>query len=123
MGVWLTADKRRQTSLASSGSVPAIIVLGSPWFLGMLHRFPELKTFFFERELAGRLAGQVDGRHGSKLYYLPVSLLGWLPWWPGGAWLLWHAPRAAVRGTFQANNGRPGDEGSVSRAGSCWSGC
>ena len=99
-GVWLTGDRPGRRALRLAALLPAIIVLGSPWFLGMLHRYPELKTFFFGRELAGRLAGRVDGRHGSKLYYLPVCLIGWLPWWPGGAWLLWRERARLFAGRF-----------------------
>ena len=36
----------------------------------MLHRYPELRGFFFGRELAGRMTGKVDGRHGAIFYYL-----------------------------------------------------
>ena len=32
------------------------------------------------------MAGKVDGRHGAIFYYMPVSLVAWLPWWPLAAW-------------------------------------
>ena len=98
-GIWLTGDQIGKRALRLSLLLPAILVLGSPWYLSMLHRYPELKTFFFYRELAGRLAGKVDGRHGSKLYYIPVSLAGWLPWWPCGAWLTWRQRARLFAGT------------------------
>lgn len=88
-GVYLTGDRAGRAALRPWLLVPAILVLGAPWYLSMLQRHPELRGFFFGRELAGRMAGRVDGRHGSLVYYVPVSLAGWLPWWPLGAWALW----------------------------------
>ncbi len=100
-GVWLTRDPAGRRALRLAALVPAIIVLGSPWYLSMLHRYPELKTFFFKRELAGRMSGRVDGRHGSKLYYLVVSSVGWLPWWPVGAWTMWRERTRLFGGTWR----------------------
>lgn len=94
LGVWLTADLPGRRALRIWLLFPAILVAGAPWYLSMLHLHPELQHFFFGRELAGRMAGSVDGRHGSKFYYLPVSLVAWLPWWPLSAWIWWRQPRA-----------------------------
>ncbi len=85
-GVWITGDRAGRRALRVWLLLPAIIVLGSPWYLSMLHRHPELRGFFFGRELAGRMTGKVDGRHGAIFYYIPVSLVAWLPWWPLAAW-------------------------------------
>jgi 4-amino-4-deoxy-L-arabinose transferase-like glycosyltransferase len=101
-GVWLTGDARGRRTLQPWFLLPGIIILGSPWYLSMLHLHPELKQFFFGRELAGRMAGSVDGRHGSKFYYLVVSAIGWLPWWPLSAWAWW---RERVSKTDPASGG------------------
>ena len=89
VGTLLTGDRAGRRALRAGWLLPGIIVLGSPWYLSMLGRYPELRGFFFGRELAGRMAGKVDGRHGAILYYLPVSLVAWLPWWPLAAWAMW----------------------------------
>ena len=101
LGVWLAGDAAGRRALRIWLLFPAILVTGSPWYLSMLHIHPELKKFFFGRELAGRMAGSVDGRRGSKFYYLPVSLLAWLPWWPMALWAWWRE-RHARSGTTSA---------------------
>lgn len=59
-----------------------IIVLGSPWYLLMMERHEELKSFFFHRELAGRVIGHVDGRRGFPGFHFVAAIGLWLPWWP-----------------------------------------
>ena len=62
--------------------VPAILALGSPWFVLMMVEHRELVGFFFGRELIGRVAGHVDGRRGPFYYYAALSWGAWLPWAP-----------------------------------------
>lgn len=112
-GVYLTRDRAGQAALRPWLLLPAILVLGSPWYLSMLHRHPELQQFFFGRELAGRMAGRVDGRHGSPLYFLPVSLAAWLPWWPLAARAVWRRRATIFSGWVQ----RLGVEGWIVLAG------
>jgi 4-amino-4-deoxy-L-arabinose transferase-like glycosyltransferase len=55
----------------------------------MFHLHPTLLDFFLKRELVGRVQGHVDGRHGPIYYYLLISALAWLPWWPLTFWKCW----------------------------------
>ncbi len=109
IGIGVTRDQAGWNALQLWRLFPAIIVLGSPWYLSMLHEYPELRGFFFGRELAGRMAGHVDGRHGSLFYYVPISLVAWLPWWPIAAWIAWKQ-RAAL-GAVRDWSRRAGVEG------------
>ncbi len=92
VGTYVHGDTAGRRALRVSLLLPAIIALGSPWYLSMLHRYPELSQFFFRRELVNRVAGHVDGRRASPFFYLPFSLIAWLPWWPVAAWKIWWRP-------------------------------
>ena len=85
-GTYVTGDRMGRLALRPWLLLPAIIILGSPWYLSMLGRYPELMRFFFGRELVERVTGRVDGRHGPIWYYGKVSFFAWLPWWPVAAW-------------------------------------
>ena len=86
VGISVARDQAGRRALRLPWLLPLLVALGSPWYVSMLWRYPDLRAFFFVRELAGRVAGNVNGRHGSPIYYLPVSLAGWLPWWPVAVW-------------------------------------
>jgi 4-amino-4-deoxy-L-arabinose transferase-like glycosyltransferase len=81
-GVWILDDVAGKKALRLGILLPSMLVLGSPWYLRMLLEHPDLVSFFFRRELVGRVMGHVDGRHGPIYYYLALSLVAWLPWWP-----------------------------------------
>ena len=59
-----------------------MLLFGSPWYLVMMYRHPELVDFFLHREVVGRIVGHADGRTGFPGYHLVVALFFWLPWWP-----------------------------------------
>lgn len=88
-GIVMTRDWAGWRALRLWLLLPLILALGSIWYLSMLRRYPELGDFFFGRELAGRMTGHVHGRRGSPIYYLGVSAVAWLPWWPLALWSAW----------------------------------
>ena len=93
IGLKIVGDREGWTALRPGFLLSGILVLGSPWYVVMMVRHPELKHFFFGRELMGRITGHVQGRNGPVYYYLGVSLLGWLPWWPLAARVAWKQSR------------------------------
>ncbi len=62
--------------------LPLVILFSIPWYIIILEEHPRLYDFFFHRELVQRISGHIEGRAGPIYYYIPLCLLGWLPWWP-----------------------------------------
>lgn len=87
--LWLTDRRDLLAALRPVRLLLVILMLGSPWYLMMMARHEELRDFFLHRELAGRVAGHVDGRRGFPGFHVAVAAVFWLPWWPvlaAGAW-------------------------------------
>jgi 4-amino-4-deoxy-L-arabinose transferase-like glycosyltransferase len=82
LGLTATQDRLGLRSLRPLRLLLFVVLAGAPWYVEMIHRHPELKDFFLGRELAGRIVGHPDGRHGPIYYHVLFSLVGWLPWWP-----------------------------------------
>ena len=74
------AADRRALKLALL--LPAVLALSVVWYVIILAAHPALTDFFFHRELVARISGHIAGRRGPIYYYIPLCLLGWLPWWP-----------------------------------------
>jgi 4-amino-4-deoxy-L-arabinose transferase-like glycosyltransferase len=89
VGLRVCGDQVGWKTLRPGRLLIGVIVLGSPWYVVMMMRHPELTHFFFGRELMGRITGHVQGRRGPIYYYVLVSAGGWLPWWPLAAWHAW----------------------------------
>lgn len=82
LGLLLTRDRRGLQALRPLRLLGLLLVLGAPWYVALMLRHPELEGFFFGRELAGRIVGHPDGRHGPIYYHVGLSLICWAPWWP-----------------------------------------
>jgi 4-amino-4-deoxy-L-arabinose transferase-like glycosyltransferase len=63
--------------------IPGLIVLlllASPWFVLLARRDANFLSFFFIHEHFGRFLSQVADRNHAWWYYLPVLVVGTLPW-------------------------------------------
>jgi 4-amino-4-deoxy-L-arabinose transferase-like glycosyltransferase len=76
----LTRDQAGLKALRPVRLFLGILALGCPWYLRMMTEHPETVSFFFGRELAGRVIGHVDGRRGPIYYHLLLIFVLWLPW-------------------------------------------
>jgi hypothetical protein len=74
------ADDRRALKLPLL--LALVVALTSVWYAIILLSHPALEDFLFHRELVQRMTGHISGRAGPLYYYVPLSLLFWLPWWP-----------------------------------------
>ncbi|MBI4346732.1 MAG: glycosyltransferase family 39 protein [Elusimicrobia bacterium] len=74
-----------------SGLVPAFLIVGMPWFVVMEQRHPGFFRFFFgEQHFQRFLAGASKyKRSGPLWYFIPVELLGAVPWTPVIGAALW----------------------------------
>lgn len=65
------------------------VVLTAPWFLLVQQRNPEFFEFFFVYEHFRRFAGSDHARGGGWWYYLPILVIGLMPWTPALLSQLW----------------------------------
>lgn len=88
-GRWRLLTDRRQ-SLA----VLAFVLTAAPWYawVGAETKGEFLRGFFLKHNV-GRFTATMEGHAGSFLYYLPVLLIGFLPWSMFLGLTLWHTVR------------------------------
>jgi 4-amino-4-deoxy-L-arabinose transferase-like glycosyltransferase len=82
VGLLATRDRVGLRALRPFRLLLLILAAGSPWYLELMQRHPELKGFFLGRELEGRIVGHPDGRRAPFFFHAAFSLVGWMPWWP-----------------------------------------
>lgn len=82
--------------LFTMAGIAAFLVVGFTWYLLAAWRYPWLLHYFLHQEVYGRIFTAVHRRHpglfGWAVVYLPVLVLGSLPWWPG----LFRAMRSGI---------------------------
>jgi len=79
-GLW------RRMHMASGALI--FLALTSPWFMLVSLRNPGFAEFFFVHEHFTRYLTHVHRREGAWWYYLPLLLVGLLPWTSGLPWLM-----------------------------------
>lgn len=71
------------------------LALTFPWFVLVSLRNPGFAEFFFVHEHFTRYLTNVHRREGAWWYYLPMLLVGFLPWTSGLPWLM-HSDKSGV---------------------------
>jgi 4-amino-4-deoxy-L-arabinose transferase len=70
-------------------------LISLPWYIAVCLRFPHLLNYFVEYQIVQRVATEVHGRGGPPWFYVPVILVGFLPWSLALPQALFHAIRKA----------------------------
>jgi 4-amino-4-deoxy-L-arabinose transferase-like glycosyltransferase len=80
--LWLLVCKRWREviRLLSPVGILLFLAIAGPWVMLAQHANNEFLWFFFIREHFLRYSTKMHGRDESLLYYLPIVLLGTLPW-------------------------------------------
>ena len=68
---------RRLSPLAGAS---VLLVIAAPWFIAVSRANPEFAAFFFLHEHFGRFLTTTHERAGPLWYYIPVLMVGSLPW-------------------------------------------
>jgi 4-amino-4-deoxy-L-arabinose transferase-like glycosyltransferase len=77
------------------------LAIAAPWFAAVSAANPEFARFFFVHEHFERFLTTQHERKGPLWYFVPVLLLGFLPWLLSLAGGLWRAVRRAEPGAFR----------------------
>lgn len=73
-------DARPWRRLHAAAGLPLLLVLAAPWFIAVSVRNPGFASFFFVHEHFTRFLTTVHQRVEPWWYFLPLLLLGVLPW-------------------------------------------
>jgi 4-amino-4-deoxy-L-arabinose transferase-like glycosyltransferase len=77
------------------------LAIAAPWFILVSLRNPDFAQFFFIHEHFARYLTHVHQREGTWWYYVPLLLLGLLPWTSSLPWLLRRGPDDASPSALQ----------------------
>ncbi len=80
--VVLCRDTRLWARLCPGIGVPVFLLIAAPWFVVVQLRNPEFFGFFFIHEHFQRFAEAGHQRPGPWWYYLPIAVVGLMPWTP-----------------------------------------
>ena len=96
---WSLWQKRiKELLLFGPVAIGVAVLASAPWALAIYHQQPDFWHYFFWVEHIQRFA-QADAQHNAPFwYYVPILLLGSLPWLgllPGALLTGWRANRAS----------------------------
>ncbi|HVA55734.1 MAG TPA: glycosyltransferase family 39 protein [Gammaproteobacteria bacterium] len=91
----VTRDWKRWRQLHWYGGVLIFLVIAAPWYVVVSLRNPDFFYYFFVYEHFYRFLTPVAHRYGAWWYFIPILLLGLLPWWPQFVRSMLHIPRRA----------------------------
>jgi 4-amino-4-deoxy-L-arabinose transferase-like glycosyltransferase len=80
--LWLVIDGRwkRTVELFSPVGIVLFLAIVSPWLILMQRQHPDFFRFFFIQEHFLRYTTSMHGRDHALLLYVPVVIIGFLPW-------------------------------------------
>ncbi|MDE2234505.1 MAG: glycosyltransferase family 39 protein [Gammaproteobacteria bacterium] len=78
----VSRDWKRWKQLHWYGGLPIFLAIAAPWFVVVCVRNPDFFSYFFIYEHFDRFLTPVAHRPGGWWYFIPVLLLGLLPWLP-----------------------------------------
>ena len=78
----MTRDIRLWGRLHIMAGVTILAIVALPWFLLVQQHNPEFFDFFVVREHLQRFSESGHSRPGAWWYYVPILLLGFMPWTP-----------------------------------------
>lgn len=93
----LKRDLRVVTRMQWLTGLALFLAIAAPWFVLVSARNPEFARFFFVHEHFERFLTKVHRRSEPWWYFLPIFLLGFLPWLlalPAAVRAVWRDPRA-----------------------------
>ncbi len=74
------------------------LAIAAPWFVLVSIKNPEFPNFFFIHEHFQRFTSKIHHRAGPWYYFIPLLILGIVPWLGVLPQSLWHARREPVQG-------------------------
>ncbi len=78
--LWIRRDLKRLRDLRPVSGPLLFLAIAAPWYLAVSWRNPDFPRYFFLHEHVQRFFSTVHRRPGPPYYYVPVALLGLLPW-------------------------------------------
>lgn len=94
----LSRDRLIWKRLHAGLGLPIFLAITVPWFLLVSLRNPEFPHFFFIYEHFERFTSKVHHRAGPWYYFIPILLLGIMPWLGVLVQSLWNARREKTEG-------------------------